>query len=148
MTRAELEALIDAGKLEACLSRLEGMPEAERAKLGAAAVARLKAIVKGVPTRHFAFLERGDDFPLPDSLPVRPPPGSRAKSDVPRNFETFDTARAAVLATASLSQWQSVQRYGLPPDELALRIFRHRSVAWLNEMVDLIWESDDPFNSR
>ena len=48
MTRAELEAFIDAGNLKACLSRLEGMPEAKRAKLGAAAVTRLKAIVKGV----------------------------------------------------------------------------------------------------
>ena len=30
MTRAELEAFIDAGDLKACLSLLEGMPEAER----------------------------------------------------------------------------------------------------------------------
>ena len=57
MTRAELEAFIDAGNLKACLSRLEGMPEAERAKLGAAAVARLKAIVKGVRPAYFMFAE-------------------------------------------------------------------------------------------
>ena len=30
MTRAELEALIDAGNLKACLTRLEGMSEAKR----------------------------------------------------------------------------------------------------------------------
>jgi hypothetical protein len=38
MTRAELEALIDAGERRACVSVLERLPEAERAKLGAAAV--------------------------------------------------------------------------------------------------------------
>jgi Family of unknown function (DUF6493) len=148
MTRAELETLINAGDLKACLNLLDGMPEADRAKLGAAAVARLKAIVKGVAPRHFRFLERGDDFPLPDTLTVRPSRDIQAKSDVPRNFKSFDTARAAVLATASLSQWKSVRGYGLPSDELVLRIMRHRRVTWLNEMVEVIWESDDPFNSR
>jgi len=73
---------------------------------------------------------------------------TRAKSDVPQNLETFNTARAAVLATASLGQWKSVSRYGLPSDKLVLRILRHRRVTWLNEMVELICESDDPFHSR
>jgi Family of unknown function (DUF6493) len=148
MTRAELEALIDAGKLKACLSLLEGIPEVERAKLAAAAIARLKAIVKGGRPAHFRFLERRDGFPVPDSRTVHPSPGIRAKSDVPRTHDAFYTARAAVLATASVGQWKSVSRYGLPSDEQVLQILRHRRVTWLNEMVELICESDDPFNSR
>src|SRR6202034_796310 len=55
---------------------------------------------------------------------------------------------AAVLATASLGQWKSVLRYGLPSDDLVLRILRHRRATWLNEMVELTCKSDDPFNSR
>ena len=98
------------------------MPEAERAKLGAAAVARLKAIVKGVRPGLFTLLDRSDDFPVPDRLTEDPWTDIRSKSDVPRNLEAFNTARAAVLATASLSQWKSVSRYGLPSDKLVLRI--------------------------
>jgi hypothetical protein len=148
MTRAELEALINAGNLKACLSRLEGMPEAKRAQLGTAAVARLKAIVKGVRPEVFTWLNRGDDFRLSDVMSEDPWSDTRAKSDVPQDLETFNTARAAVLLTASLSQWKSVSRYGLPSDKLVLRILRHRRVTWLNEMVELICESDDPFHSR
>jgi Family of unknown function (DUF6493) len=148
MTRGELEALIDAGNLKECLSLLEGMPEAERAKLGAAAVARLKAIVKGVRPALFTRLNRSDDSPLRDALTEDPWRDIRSKSDVPQNLETFNTARAVVLATASLGQWKSVLRYGLPSDKLVLRILRHRRVTWLNEMVELICESDDPFHSR
>ena len=148
MTRAELEALIDAGNLKACLSLLEGMPEAKREQLGTAAVARLKAIVKGVRPAVFTSLNRGDDFRLSDVMTEDPWSDTRAKSDVPQNLETFNTARAAVLLTASLSQWKSVRRYGLPSDKLVLRILRHRRVTWLNEMVELICESDDPFHSR
>ena len=148
MTQAELEALIDTGNLKACLSRLEGMPEAKRAQLDTAAVARLKAIVKGVRPEFFRWLNRSDDFRLSDVMTEDPWSDTRAKSDVPQNLETFNTARAAVLATASLAQWKSVLRYGLPSDKLVLRILRHRRVTWLNEMVELICESDDPFHSR
>ena len=48
MTRTELEALIDGGNIEECIVAFLGMPEAERTKLGAAAVARLRALGKGV----------------------------------------------------------------------------------------------------
>jgi hypothetical protein len=148
MTRGELEALIDAGNLKACLTRLEGMPEAKRAQLGAAAVARLKAIVKGVRPGTFTWLNQNDDFRLSDVMTEDPWSDTRAQSDVPQNLETFNTARAAVLATASLAQWKSVLRYGLPSDKLVLRILRDRRLTWLNEMVELICESDDPFHSR
>src|SRR6516162_4507057 len=133
MTRAELEALIDAGAWHACVSVLEGLPEAERAKLGAAAVTKLKAIVKGVRPAYFTSLDPNDDSLVPDA---------------PVSIDAFRDAQAAVLLTASFSQWKSVSRYGLPSDELVLRIMRHRHVTWLNEMVELICESDDPFNSR
>jgi hypothetical protein len=148
MTRAELEALIDAGNLKACLSRLEGMPEAKRAELGAAAVARLKAITKGVRLDVFPWLNRSDDFRLSDVMREDPWSDTRAKSAVPQNLETFNTARAAALATASLDQWKSVCRYGLPTDKLVFRILRDRHITWLNEMVELICEVDDPFHSR
>ena len=133
MTRAELEALINAEPLEACVRALEGMPEAERAKLGAAAVAKFKAIVKGVGPAYFMFLDPNDDSYVPGA---------------PVSLDAFRTAQAAVLLTASFSQWKSVRRYGLPSDDLALRILRHRRVTWLNEMVALICESDDRFNLR
>jgi hypothetical protein len=133
MTRAELEAFINAEPLEACVRALEGMPEDERAKLGAAAVTKLKANVKGVRPAYFMSLDPNDN-----SL-VR---------DAPVSIDAFRTAQAAVLLTASFSQWKSVRRYGLPSDELVLRILCHRRVTWLNEMVELTCESDDPFNSR
>ena len=98
MTRDELEALIDAGNLKACLSRLEGMPEASAMQLGAAAVARLKAIVKGVRPGSFTWLNRSDDFRLSDVMSEDPWSDTRAKSDVPQDLETFNTARAAVLS--------------------------------------------------
>ncbi len=68
--------------------------------------------------------------------------------NAPVSIDAFRTAQAAVLLTGSFSQWKSVRRYGLPSDDLVLRILRHRRVTWLNEMVELTCESDDPFNSR
>src|SRR6516225_602737 len=110
MTRAELEALIDAGAKRACVSVLERLPEAERAKLADAAVSKLKAIAKGVRPAYFTSVDPNDD-----SL-VR---------DAPVSIDAFRDAQAAVLLTASFSQWKSVSRYGLPSDELVLRIMRH-----------------------
>jgi Family of unknown function (DUF6493) len=133
MTRAELEAFINAEPLEVCVRALEGMPEDERAKLGAAAVTKFKAIVKGVRPAYFMSLDPNDDS-LVRGAPV--------------SIDAFRTAQAAVLLTGSFSQWKSVRRYGLPSDDLVLRILRHRRVTWLNEMVELTCESDDPFNSR
>ncbi len=83
MTRAELEALIDAGQRQACVSVLEGLSEAERAKLGAAAITRLKAIVKGVHPGFFTWLNQCDDFRLSDVMTEDPWSDTRAKSDVP-----------------------------------------------------------------
>src|SRR5580698_6006593 len=103
MTRAELEALIDAADLKACLKLLEGMPEAKRAQLGIAAVARLKAIVKGV---------------RPEDLMSHDPNDDSLVRNAPVSIDAFRTAQAAVLLTASFSQWKSVSRYGLPSDKL------------------------------
>ena len=133
MTRAELEAFIDAGTSEACVTRSGRHARSRARKLGAAAVTKFKAIVKGVRPAFFMSLDPNDDSLVPGA---------------PVSIDAFRTAQAAVLLTASFSQWKSVRRYGLPSDDLVLRILRHRRVTWLNEMVELICESDDPFNSR
>lgn len=46
MTRFELEALIDRGDIEECIVAFLGMPESERTKLGAAAVARCARLAR------------------------------------------------------------------------------------------------------
>ena len=137
MTREELEALIDGGSIEACVVALEGMPEADRTKLGSAAVARLRALGKGIPTR-LAFVRDTDPDPQIMAL---------LNIDVPLAAR-YRAARAAVLATASFSQWKSVRGHGLPSNELTLRILRDRRPPWLDELVELVCEADDERNPR
>ena len=137
MTRSELESLIDGGSIEACIVALEGMPEADRTKLGSAAVARLRALGKGIPAR-MAFIMDSD--PDPQTMAML--------SMDPSRPDRYRTARVAVLATASFSQWKSVRGHGLPSNELTLRVLRDRRPGWLDEMVELVCEAEDRMNSR
>jgi hypothetical protein len=137
MTKGELEALIDGGSIEACVSALEGMPESDRSKLGSAAVARLRSLAKGIPRPMVRFLDAHLD---PKVLAIA--------SIGPARAESYRVARAAVLATASLSQWKSVQHHGLPSNELTLRILRDRRPTWIDELVEFVCEGDDEFNPR
>ena len=137
MTREELEALIDGGNIEACVAAFEGMPEASRLKLGSAAVARLRALGKGIPGRMASFTDTNPDPRIMAMLSMDPPLPAR-----------YRTARAAVLATASFSQWKIVRAHGLPSNEMALRIFLGRRPPWLGEMVELICEMEDEILPR
>jgi hypothetical protein len=132
MTKEELDALIDGGSAEACVVAFEGMPEAERKKLGAAAVAHLRTLGKLVPGRiSIAFDSELEPrimqlLSIDESVPAR-----------------FRAARVAALATASLGQWKGVRRHGLPSNELTLRILRDRRPPWLDELLELVCEEDD-----
>jgi hypothetical protein len=132
MKREELEALIDGGSIEACVAALEGMPEADRTKLGSAAVARLRALGKGIPPRTGSFIDVIVDPQIMAMMSIGP-----------RQVERYRVARAAVLATASLSQWKGVRSHGLPSNELTLRILRDRRPPWLDELVEIVCETDD-----
>jgi hypothetical protein len=92
MTRSELAALIDGGDVEACISAFQGMPEADRTKLGAASVARLRTLSKGIPAQLAGFLH-GEAVQL---LPLMATDRTRLAS--------FRAARAAILATASYNR--------------------------------------------
>jgi len=137
MTRDELEALIDGGSIEACFAALEGMTEADRTKLGSAAVARLRALGKGITPRLAVVMDMDLDPQIRAMIPMGPP-----------QIACYRAARAAVLATASFSQWKSVRAHGLPSNELALRILHDRRPPWLGELVELVCEADDQFSPR
>jgi Family of unknown function (DUF6493) len=137
MTRSELEALIDGGSIEACLAALEGMPEAERPKLGAAAVARLRALGKGIPARIASLL---DSESANDILPL-------ISIDIPHSAR-YRAARGAVLATSSFSQWKGVKSHGLPSNELAFRILSDRKPEWLDELIEFVCDEEDQLNDR
>jgi hypothetical protein len=78
MTDFELEALINGGNIEECIIAFLGMPEAERKKLGRAAVARLRALGKGITPRLAQVMDA--DGRLPDRAHV----GRRAGAACPR----------------------------------------------------------------
>jgi hypothetical protein len=137
MTRGELEALIDGGIIEACIAALERMPEAERKKLAAAAVARLRVYGKGISARIAPLIDA-----IPDDHMLR-----LLSMDAVR-FARYMTARAAVLATASFSQWKSVKGHGLPPNEMAFRILSDRRPEWLGELVEHVCDEEDRMNQR
>ena len=137
MTRGELEALIDGGSSEACIIALAGMPESERIKLGAAAVARLRAHGKGVSPRIAPFLIEGQADRI---LPM-------ISMDVTR-FACYTAARAAALATASFSQWKGVKGHGLPSNEVAFQILSDRRPEWLAELVEQVCDEEDQVNMR
>ena len=144
MTRAELEALIDAGDADACIAAFRGMPEAERLTLGAAAVARLRAVGKGVSARLAPFLE----FDSPSRNAAVDAQLLRSLSfDVPR-LARYHAARAAVLATASFSQWKGVMGHGLPGNDVASRILSDRRPEWLAELLEQICDEEDRLNQR
>ena len=67
--------------------------------------------------------------------------------DAPR-AASFQAARAAVLATATFSQWKSVKRHGLPSNELAFRILNDRRPEWLAEFVELVCDEEDHMIDR
>jgi len=136
MTRSELEALIDGGDVEACIAAFQGMPEADRNKLGAASVARLRALAQGIPAQLAPFLH-GEAVQL---LPLM-------SMDRPR-LASYRTARAAVLATASFSQWKRVKSRGLPTDDQIFRILSDRRPEWLGEFVEHICDEDERLGSR
>jgi hypothetical protein len=133
MTRSELETLIDGGDAEACIAAFRGMPEAERAKLASAAVARLRALAKGIPAQIAPLL---DSATVHHVLPL-------ISMDLTR-LARYRAARAAVLATASFSQWKSVRSRGLPGNDVVFRILSDRRPAWLGEFVELICDEEDP----
>jgi hypothetical protein len=135
MTRGELEALIDAGDAEACIIALQGMPEAERTKLGAAAVARLRAHGKGVSPQLAPFIDSEAVGQVLQAISM----------DRPR-LERYLAARAAVLATASFSQWKGVKGHGLPSNEMAFRILSDRRPEWLGELVEQVCDEVDQLN--
>jgi hypothetical protein len=132
MTKAELEALIDGGDLEACIAAFDGMPEAERNKLGAAAVARLRELTKGIHPRLAPLLD-GEVA----HFAIRQIVMDHSRS------ARFRAARAAVLATASFSQWQSVKSRGLPSNEQVFRILSNRRPPWLGELVEQICDAEE-----
>jgi hypothetical protein len=137
MTKGELEALIDGGSIEACVAALEGMPESDRSKLGSAAVARLRSLGKGIPRGMTRFIDANLD---PQVLAL----GAIG----PFRAESYRVARAAVLATASISQWKGVRHHGLPSNELTIRILRDRRPTWIDELVEFVCEGEDDFNPR
>ncbi len=137
MTRKDLEALIDSGEFEACITAFQGMPEAERLKLGATAVARLRALGRIIPPRLAPLMDAetvGQVLPL---LSMVVPQAARWRA-----------ARAAALATASLSQWKTVKRHGLPSNDAVFRILSDRSPPWLGELVELICDEEDHLTNR
>jgi hypothetical protein len=137
MTKDELETLIDGGSIEACVAALEGMPESDRSKLGSGAVARLRSLGKGIPRGITRFIDANLD---PQVLAL----GAIG----PFKAESYRVARAAVLATASFSQWKSVRHHGLPSNELTMRILRDRRPPWIDELAEFVCEGDDEFNPR
>ncbi len=137
MTRNELEALIDGGSIEACVAAVLGMPEAERTKLGAAAVARLRALARGIHAQIAPFLDAPAVQHVLPQLSIDAPHAAR-----------FRAARAAVLGTASFSQWKGVKRHGLPSNELALRILSDRRPEWLAQFVEIVCDEEDHMIDR
>jgi hypothetical protein len=137
MTKAELEALIDAGDVDACITAFDGMAEGERAKLGATAVARLRELTKGIHPQMMRLLD-GDTahFAMSTIIMDR------------QRLARFRTARAAVLATTSYSQWQSVKSRGLPPDDELFRIVTSRRPEWLDQLVEYLCDQDEQMGSR
>jgi hypothetical protein len=111
--------------------------EADRAKLGSVAVARLRALGKGIMPQLSAVMDMNLDPQIRAMIPMGHP-----------QIAHYRAARASVLATASFSQWKSVRGHGLPSNELTLRILRDRHPPWLDELVELVCEADDQFSPR
>jgi hypothetical protein len=130
MTKADLDALIDAGDVDACIAAFEGMSESERTKLGSAAVARLRALAKAIPAELA-------DAHLHPSVPI-----DRAR------LASYRAARVAILATATFSRWKSVKSLALPPDEQSFRVVANRRPDWLNELVEHLCDQDELTGSR
>ncbi len=140
MTRDELEALIENGNIELCIDAFRGMPEAARAKLAAAAVARLRALGKAVTAARLAQFMDMDGEMAHQLLRV-------IKMDA-AGAARYRTARAAVLATASFNQWKSVKAHWLPSNEASFRILSDRRPEWLPQLVEHICDEEDTLNLR
>jgi hypothetical protein len=138
MTRAELEALIDSGDAEACITAFEGMPEAERTKLAAAAAARLRELGKATRQR-IGRISIAEDFEHAVRPFVAPDPVQTAR---------LRAARSAVLATGSLRQCKSVGSGNLPSNERLFRILSDRRPEWLDEFVEYICDEEDDATPR
>ncbi len=137
MTPSELEWLINGGRVEECIVAFLGMPEAERTQLGRAAVARLRALGKGIPPRLAQFM---DADTVNQFLPMM-------SIDAPRAAR-YRAARAAVLSTGTFSQWKGVKGHGLPSNEAAFRILSDRRPEWLKELVELVCDLEEALNER
>ena len=108
------------------------MPEADRLKLGGTAVTRLRSLLKGLPRQisRFAHLD-ASRFALAMH---------HVDQTLPR---TYRATQAAVLATASFSQWKSVKRHALPSNDVALAILTDRRPSWVGELVEIACEEED-----
>ncbi len=137
MTSSELEFLINGGNIEECIVAFLGMPESERTKLGRTAVARLRALGKGIPPRLAQFIDTDTVNQFLSLLSI----------DAPR-VARYCAARAAVLSTATFSQWKGVKGHGLPSNEAALRILSDRRPEWLPELVELVCDEEEALNAR
>jgi hypothetical protein len=137
VTKPELEALINGGGVEACIVALQGMSEAERTKLGSTAVARLRELSQGIHPRLFPLL--GSEVGEQAIPPIVMAHERRAR---------LRAARAAVLATASHSQWKTVRSRGLPSDETIFRIMSDRRPSWLGEFVEYLCDDEGPLASH
>ena len=144
MTRQEIEALIDAGDIEACIAAFRGMPEAERAKLGSAAVARMRAVGKGVSAQLGPLLDAG---PILEESGALKQLLRHNKFDGPR-LASYRAARVAVLATASFNQWKGVRAHSLPANDVAFQILTDRRPPWLADLLGALCDDEDPFNDR
>jgi hypothetical protein len=136
MTPGELESLIDRGDVEACIAAFQGMPETDRRKLGATAVARLRELGEGLPAQFNRFLDGEALQLLPSILMDR------------ERLARFRVASVAVLATATVTQWRRVKSRALPSDDALFRIVSDRRPEWLGELVEHICDREETFGSR
>jgi hypothetical protein len=118
-----LKAVLAANDVEGCIAFFADATEDQRRAMAKTAVARLRALTSGMPSRVVQVVIR-----LPDEYlrEVR----AKAKSD----DVGLRVARIAVLATAALGELQKLGERGVPPIlEDALAVFRARRPPWLRE---------------